>query len=308
MVVGHPHRGRPTRGRRRAGRPPASGDVDRPRGHRRPAERDLVGHAPRGRAPWGDGRRRRRRPHGLRPARRRHADPRARWLPGAAQLVPAAQARDQPDAGARPGRPGAAVPAHLQAGLGPAWRCRRGRRVAAAAVSREIEEELGLAIPAGPLLLTDWLPPWSGWDDALCLVFDGGTHDAAVAGSIVRQEREIKDAAFCTLDEAAERCSEITSHRIASALANVEAVPPATPRADAEAVRRPSPRIDSPTHVQGGGTDGRGTGRTGRAQGRVDRVRRRAGHRPRVDLARVLIGGDHRRRSPRWPASTHPGS
>ena len=46
------------------------------------------------------------------------------------------------------------------------------------AVSREVEEELGLTIEAGPLLLTDWLPPWSGWDDALCLVFDGGVHDA----------------------------------------------------------------------------------------------------------------------------------
>ena len=51
-------------------------------------------------------------------------------LPGAAQLVPAPQARDQPDAGARPRRPGAAVPADLQAGLGPARRRRRGRRVA----------------------------------------------------------------------------------------------------------------------------------------------------------------------------------
>ena len=73
------------------------------------------------------------------------------------------------------------------------------------AVSREVEEELGLAIPAGSLLLTDWLPPWSGWDDALCLVFDGGAHDASIADSIVKQEREIRDAAFFTLDEAAEQ-------------------------------------------------------------------------------------------------------
>ena len=69
------------------------------------------------------------------------------------------------------------------------------------AVSREVEEELGLTIPAGRLLLTDWLPSWSGWDDALCLVFDGGAHDAAIVDTIVRQEREIQDAAFCTLDE-----------------------------------------------------------------------------------------------------------
>jgi RimJ/RimL family protein N-acetyltransferase/8-oxo-dGTP pyrophosphatase MutT (NUDIX family) len=94
------------------------------------------------------------------------------------------------------------------------------------AVSREVEEELGLVVPAGPLLLTDWLPPWSGWDDALCLVFDGGVHDARVAETIVKQEREIKDAAFCSVEEAAERCSEITTHRIRSALANLDGSAP----------------------------------------------------------------------------------
>ena len=48
------------------------------------------------------------------------------------------------------------------------------------AVAREVEEELGLKVEAGPLLLTDWLPPWGGWDDAVCLVFDGGVHDPSV--------------------------------------------------------------------------------------------------------------------------------
>ena len=42
------------------------------------------------------------------------------------------------------------------------------------AAGREVEEELGLALTPGPMLITDWLPPWGGWDDALCLVFDGG--------------------------------------------------------------------------------------------------------------------------------------
>ena len=49
-----------------------------------------------------------------------------------------------------------------------------------------------------------------------------GVHDASLAESIVRQEREIKDAAFLTLDEVAERASEITVHRVAAALANVD--------------------------------------------------------------------------------------
>ena len=46
------------------------------------------------------------RPHRLRPARHRRPGARAGGLPGAAQLVPAAQARDRPDAGPRRRRAG----------------------------------------------------------------------------------------------------------------------------------------------------------------------------------------------------------
>ena len=82
-------------------------------------------------------------------------------------------------------------------------------------------------IEAGQLLLTDWLPPWSGWDDALCLVFDGGEHDVALADTIVRQTREIQDAAFCTLEQARELCADFTARRLESALANLGGAAPA---------------------------------------------------------------------------------
>ncbi len=95
------------------------------------------------------------------------------------------------------------------------------------AVTREVEEELALQIPAGRLLLTDWLPPWSGWDDALCLVFDGGEHQSSVLDDMVRQEREIRDAAFCTVDEVRERCADFTARRVESALANLSSAAPA---------------------------------------------------------------------------------
>lgn len=81
-----------------------------------------------------------------------------------------------------------------------------------------MEEELGLKIDAGPLLLTDWLPSWSGWDDALCLVFDGGVHPASIADRIVVEEREIRSAAFCTLEQVRERCADFTARRVESAL------------------------------------------------------------------------------------------
>jgi RimJ/RimL family protein N-acetyltransferase/8-oxo-dGTP pyrophosphatase MutT (NUDIX family) len=88
------------------------------------------------------------------------------------------------------------------------------------AAFREVEEELGLSLPVGDLLLTDWLPPWGGWDDAVCLVFDGGIHESSLVDRIVKQAREIRDARFCTLDEIDERAADFTARRIRAALAN----------------------------------------------------------------------------------------
>jgi ADP-ribose pyrophosphatase YjhB (NUDIX family) len=87
------------------------------------------------------------------------------------------------------------------------------------AVSREVAEELALEIKAGALLLTDWLPSWSGWDDAVCLVFDGGVHDARLVEQVVPQPREILDAEFCSPAQVRERCADFTARRIESALA-----------------------------------------------------------------------------------------
>jgi 8-oxo-dGTP pyrophosphatase MutT (NUDIX family) len=86
-------------------------------------------------------------------------------------------------------------------------------------VTRELEEELGVTIEARELLLTDWLPPWSGWEDALCLVFDGGVHDATLPDRMVREEREIRSVAFKTLDEVRELAADFTARRVESALA-----------------------------------------------------------------------------------------
>jgi 8-oxo-dGTP pyrophosphatase MutT (NUDIX family) len=86
------------------------------------------------------------------------------------------------------------------------------------AVTREIEEELGLDLPAGGLVLTDWLPAWGGWDDAVCLVFDGGTHPSSVLAGVVMQEREIRDVRFCTLEEVDELAADFTARRVRAAV------------------------------------------------------------------------------------------
>jgi 8-oxo-dGTP pyrophosphatase MutT (NUDIX family) len=93
------------------------------------------------------------------------------------------------------------------------------------AVTREVDEELGLTVPAGPLILTDWLPPWGGWDDAVCLVFDGGEHDDSVLDQIVRQQREIRAVRFCTIEEVHELCADFTARRVVAALRNLSEDP-----------------------------------------------------------------------------------
>ncbi|MCE1178907.1 MAG: NUDIX hydrolase [Micrococcales bacterium] len=95
------------------------------------------------------------------------------------------------------------------------------------AAGREALEELSLDLPPGELLLTDWLPPWGGWDDALCLVFDGGVHEPSLLEGARYQAREIRDAAFCTPEEVRERAADFTARRVEAALARArgEGVP-----------------------------------------------------------------------------------
>jgi RimJ/RimL family protein N-acetyltransferase/ADP-ribose pyrophosphatase YjhB (NUDIX family) len=91
------------------------------------------------------------------------------------------------------------------------------------AAGREIREELALDIDAGDLLLTDWLPAWGGWDDAVCLVFDGGERDPGILDAVVLQTREIREAEFATPEQVRDRCADFTARRIESAVSNAEA-------------------------------------------------------------------------------------
>ncbi|MEP6649328.1 MAG: NUDIX hydrolase [Lapillicoccus sp.] len=87
------------------------------------------------------------------------------------------------------------------------------------AAAREVLEELGLRLPVGRLVLTDWLPPWGGWDDALCLVFDAGVHPASILDGVVLQAREIRATAYCSLEDVHARAADYTARRVVSALA-----------------------------------------------------------------------------------------
>ena len=90
------------------------------------------------------------------------------------------------------------------------------------AAGREVLEELGLRLPMGRLVLTDWLPPWGGWDDALCLVFDGGVHPVSVLDGVVLQAREIREPPRSAPGDVHARAADYTARRVDAALAAVD--------------------------------------------------------------------------------------
>ncbi len=85
------------------------------------------------------------------------------------------------------------------------------------AVLRESEEEVGIAVAVGPLLVVDWLAPYLGWEDAVELVFDGGTF--LEVGSLQPDGREIRAAHWLPPDEAAATMAPFAQGRLRAALA-----------------------------------------------------------------------------------------
>lgn len=69
----------------------------------------------------------------------------------------------------------------------------------AAALAREVREELGVELPVGRLLAVDWLPPYEQWDDALLCCFDLGAQPGLADRAQV-QAREIAALHWVPLD------------------------------------------------------------------------------------------------------------
>ncbi|GLY03142.1 NUDIX hydrolase [Actinoplanes sp. NBRC 101535] len=87
-----------------------------------------------------------------------------------------------------------------------------------AAVVREIDEELGLPVYPGRLLVTDWVPPRPDRTEGLMLIFDGGVLPPEQVAAIRLPPAELRGWAWCTEREAGERLSALLARRVVAAV------------------------------------------------------------------------------------------
>ena len=62
----------------------------------------------------------------------------------------------------------------------------------ASGASREMREELGVALPLLGVLAIDWLPRWEGWGDAVEILYDGGVHEPSLVEKLHPDGFEIR--------------------------------------------------------------------------------------------------------------------
>ena len=82
---------------------------------------------------------------------------------------------------------------------------------------REVREELGIDLELGRLMITDWMPPYLGWEDAVELIYDGGPIEEPDLAALALQPAEIRRVALVTLDEAAELVTPLSWRRLSVA-------------------------------------------------------------------------------------------
>src|SRR5579875_3797928 len=92
----------------------------------------------------------------------------------------------------------------------------------AAAVTRELREELGVTGHIRSLAAVSWLPAWHGWDDATLFVFDVHVPAEELA-AIQLQPREIRAVHWCDAAELAEHAADYTVRVAEHALAALDA-------------------------------------------------------------------------------------
>ncbi|MFI6830429.1 NUDIX hydrolase [Kribbella sp. NPDC050241] len=88
----------------------------------------------------------------------------------------------------------------------------------ATGASREMEEELGVALPLLGVLAIDWLPRWEGWGDAIEILYDGGVHDPSLLDSLSPDGFEILGLSWHAPDALEGLVSPLNARRLPQVL------------------------------------------------------------------------------------------
>jgi 8-oxo-dGTP diphosphatase len=82
---------------------------------------------------------------------------------------------------------------------------------------REVREELGIDLELGRLLITDWMPPYLGWEDAVEMIYDGGVIEPEEMTLFSLQPAEIRQVELVTLEQAEALVTPLSWRRLAIA-------------------------------------------------------------------------------------------
>jgi 8-oxo-dGTP diphosphatase len=92
----------------------------------------------------------------------------------------------------------------------------------AAAVAREVREELGVTLPIGRLLVIDWLPALPPKTEGLMFLFDGGLLDGEMTQAFSLPADELLDWAWVEPALLSERVSERMAVRLTAAITAID--------------------------------------------------------------------------------------
>ncbi|WUJ71406.1 NUDIX domain-containing protein [Kribbella soli] len=89
----------------------------------------------------------------------------------------------------------------------------------ATGASREMQEEMGTALPLLGVLAIDWLPRWEGWGDAVEILYDGGVHDPSLIDELQPDGFEIRALSWHAPEELEGLVSPLNARRLPMLLA-----------------------------------------------------------------------------------------
>lgn len=87
-----------------------------------------------------------------------------------------------------------------------------------AATAREVEEELGLELTPGRLLVVDWVPPQGERTEGIMFVYDGGVLGPSEVAALRLPAEELAGWAFCSPNQVRQRANRRLAGRVEAAI------------------------------------------------------------------------------------------